>query len=168
MKKTFALVACGTAALVVTLAVSRVAATPMARDSSIERGRYLVKIAGCNDCHTAGYAQTGGQIPESQWLLGDAVGWQGPWGTTYPTNLRLHLQNYSEAQWMAYASTLRARPPMPWFALHDMEEADLRALYRYIRSLGPAGTPAPAYVPPGEVPQGPAIRFPEPPPPARG
>jgi hypothetical protein len=22
----------------------------------IERGRYLVKIGGCNDCHTVGYA----------------------------------------------------------------------------------------------------------------
>ena len=26
----------------------------------IERGRYLVKIAGCNDCHTAGYPEAGG------------------------------------------------------------------------------------------------------------
>ena len=54
----------------------------------IERGRYLVKISGCNDCHTAGYAMTGGNIPESQWLMGDKLGWRGPWGTTYPANLR--------------------------------------------------------------------------------
>ena len=26
----------------------------------IEHGRYLVKISGCNDCHTAGYAAAGG------------------------------------------------------------------------------------------------------------
>ena len=25
-----------------------------------ERGRYLIKIAGCNDCHTAGYAEAAG------------------------------------------------------------------------------------------------------------
>ena len=37
---------------------------------------------------------------------------------------------------------------MPWFTLHDMTETDLRAFYRYVRSLGPAGNPAPAYVPP--------------------
>jgi hypothetical protein len=30
----------------------------------IERRRYLVKISGCNDCHTAGYAMTGRDIPE--------------------------------------------------------------------------------------------------------
>jgi hypothetical protein len=25
---------------------------------------------------------TGGNIPESQWLMGDKLGWRGPWGTT--------------------------------------------------------------------------------------
>src|SRR5258708_15062909 len=55
----------------------------------IERGRYLVKISGCNDCHTAGYAAAGGEIPESQWLLGNTLGWRGPWGTKDPAHLRL-------------------------------------------------------------------------------
>ena len=49
---------------------------------------------------------------------------------------------------------------MPWFALHDMHEDDLRAFYRFVRSLGPAGVPAPAYVPPGETPNGPFVQFP--------
>lgn len=30
----------------------------------LDRGRYLVKIGGCNDCHTSGYAQTAGKVPE--------------------------------------------------------------------------------------------------------
>ncbi|MEJ2396973.1 MAG: cytochrome C, partial [Gammaproteobacteria bacterium] len=30
----------------------------------LERGRYLVRIGGCNDCHTAGYAESGGKTPE--------------------------------------------------------------------------------------------------------
>jgi len=25
----------------------------------------------------------------AEWLLGSAIGWRGPWGTTYPPNLRL-------------------------------------------------------------------------------
>ncbi len=62
---------------------------------SLEHGRYLVKIAGCNDCHTAGYAASGGKVPESQWLLGDETGFSGPWGTTYPGNLRLVLSTMS-------------------------------------------------------------------------
>lgn len=62
----------------------------------IERGRYIARIAGCNDCHTPGYAMSGGQVPEQAWLTGDAVGWRGPWGTTYPTNLRLRMAAMSE------------------------------------------------------------------------
>lgn len=49
----------------------------------VERGRYLVRIAGRNDCHTPGYAERGGDVPEAQWLVGDALGWRGPSGTTY-------------------------------------------------------------------------------------
>ena len=29
----------------------------------IERGRYLVVIAGARDCHTAGHAESGGEAP---------------------------------------------------------------------------------------------------------
>jgi len=45
----------------------------------IERGRYLVRIGGCNDCHTAGYLEAAGHSPEADWLTGSAVGFQGPW-----------------------------------------------------------------------------------------
>lgn len=48
----------------------------------VERGRYLVKTSGCNDCHTAGYAESGGNVPEKEWLSGNQLGWCGPWGTT--------------------------------------------------------------------------------------
>src|SRR5580765_696241 len=52
------------------------------RTGGIKRGRYLTIVGGCNDCHTAGYAPSGGQVPETQWLLGDGtVGFRGPWGT---------------------------------------------------------------------------------------
>lgn len=131
-------------------------------DPLVERGRYLVKIGGCNDCHTPGYAQSGGQVPEAQWLTGDTLGWSGPWGTTYPANLRLVVAGMSEQEWVQRARTAQYRPPMPWFNLRDMGESDLRALYRYIRSLGPAGTPAPAYLPPGDKAEGPVVQFPAP------
>ncbi len=133
-------------------------ARPDAR--SIERGRYLARIAGCNDCHTPGYAQAGGKVAEKDWLTGDKVGWQGPWGTTYPSNLRLVLAKMGEDEWVRVAKSAQYRPPMPWFALHDMAEADLRALHRYVRHLGPAGEPAPAYLPPGQAAKGPVIAFP--------
>jgi mono/diheme cytochrome c family protein len=114
----------------------------------IRHGRYLVQIGGCNDCHTPGYMRFEGKVNEADWLTGDAMGWQGAWGTTYPANLRKLAHDLDEGVWV---KRLRApmRPPMPWFNLQAMSDADLLAIHRYLRSLGPKGEPAPAYVPPG-------------------
>ena len=129
----------------------------------VERGRYLVKITGCNDCHTTGYAELEGQVPESAWLQGDALGWKGPWGTTYAANLRLSLSRMTEDEWVSFARNLRARPPMPSVQLHQMSDEDLRALYAFVRQLAPLGDPAPNYLPPGQEPTTPYVLFPEPP-----
>jgi mono/diheme cytochrome c family protein len=141
----------GLAAAAVTASVAGTSSVPThseALDASVAHGRYLVSITGCNDCHTPGYAQNGGQAPVSNWLTGSNVGFQGPWGTSYPANLRLTMQSLTEAQWLVYARAER-RPPMPWFALKDMSDGDLTDIYRFIRSLGAAGEPAPPAVPPG-------------------
>lgn len=130
---------------------------------SLERGRYIVQITGCNDCHTAGYAQSGGVTPEAGWLTGDSLGFRGAWGTTYPTNLRRYFGELSEDQWVQRARTLTARPPMPWFSVRQLDEADLRAMYRFIRHLGPGGDAAPAFVPPDAEPKPPFIQYPMPP-----
>jgi mono/diheme cytochrome c family protein len=125
----------------------------------VERGRYLVSFAGCNDCHTPGYPESAGGIDEKQWLMGSGAGWQGEWGTTFPINLRLFMQSLTAEQWLKVART-PARPPMPWFALRDMSDADLVAIYHYVRSLGPAGVAAPEYVPPGKATSAPVVKFP--------
>lgn len=125
-----------------------------------DRGRYLVTIAGCNDCHTAGYADAAGKIPEKDWLAGDRIGWRGPWGTTYASNLRLAMQKLTEEQWLTTARTVEFRPPMPWYILREMTDQDLRAIYRFIRNLGPAGVAMPDYVPPDREPPQPYILFP--------
>jgi mono/diheme cytochrome c family protein len=129
----------------------------------IDRGRYLVQVAGCNDCHTAGYLMSNGKIPESQWLKGDRFGWRGPWGTTYAPNLRLFMKGKTEDEWVKAARTLKRRPPMPWYTVNHMHEKDLRAIYRFIVSLGDPGNPAPAYLPPGQEPATPYALFPSPP-----
>lgn len=131
----------------------------LAEDNLVARGRYVVEITGCNDCHTPGYAENGGQLPLNQWLTGNPVGFNGPWGTTFPANLRLLMQNLSEEQWVAKAKTLEARPPMPWFNVRFMSETDQRAVYQFIKSLGPAGEPAPAFVPPEAKPENMYISF---------
>ena len=136
------------------------AAEKPASPTPVERGRYLVRTSGCNDCHTPGYAQGNGVVDEKLWLTGDALGWQGPWGTTYATNLRLLLSTMSEQQWLTHARTMRPRPPMPWFNLRSMNDEDLKAIYAFVKALGPAGQAAPAYVPPGKEAAGPVVRFP--------
>ena len=132
--------------------------------TKLQRGKYLVKIAGCNDCHTPGYMAMAGKVDEKLWLTGDSFGWRGPWGTTYAPNLRLYFDKISEDQWVKIARSMETRPPMPWFTVREMAEADLRAIHAYAKSLGLAGGPAPAYVPPDKEPKPPFALFPSPPP----
>lgn len=155
--KTTSTIICGLAAFFMTTGTTPVTAADT--DSKLlKRGRYLVATAGCNDCHTPGYPQADGNIPETQWLTGSVVGFQGPWGTTYPSNLRLVMNSLSEKQWIQKARS-PMRPPMPWFSLRDMSDSDLRAIYHYVRKLGPAGNPAPAYAAPGQPVTTPYFEF---------
>jgi len=132
-------------------------------ETQIDAGRYLVKIGGCNDCHTPGYVEklmmTGEAMPESDWLKGADVGFSGPWGVSYPSNLRLSFQNMDEAQFIEMARKGQGRPPMPWPSLQAMSDQDLSAIYAYVHSLGAAGDPAPAALSPGVAPDRPHIAF---------
>ncbi len=126
-------------------------------DISVERGRQISVIGGCNDCHTVGYNESGGQIDPAKALKGSAIGWRGPWGTTYAANLRLIARQKakSEDEFVQYAKTLKTRPPMPWYNVRAMDESDLRSLYQYIMSLGDPGDPPPDAVPPDQEPKTP-------------
>ena len=35
----------------------------------LAQGEYLVKVAGCNDCHTPGYMEAAGDVPKAVALL---------------------------------------------------------------------------------------------------
>lgn len=126
--------------------------------TQIEAGRYIVRISGCNDCHTPRYAVTGGaEPPESDWLKGSNEPHTGPWGTSYGKNLRLTVAGHSEDEWVQLLETGNSLPPMPWPSVRAMSETDKRAVYQYIKSLpGDPGQPAPAPLPPGATPRAPA------------
>lgn len=126
----------------------------------VERGRYLSKIAGCNDCHTPGFLLSEGNVAEENWFTGDTFGWRGPWGTTYGSNLRIYINALTENQWVTISHALRSRPPMPWFNLNAMHDEDLKAIYQFIKYLGPRGDAAPAYLSPGIEPKTPYALFP--------
>lgn len=125
-------------------------------------GRYLTIVGGCNDCHTVGWAESNGKTPPVEQLTGSNVGYRGPWGTSYATNLRNVAQRASEDRWVQILTTAdggHGRPPMPWMNTAAMSQHDLRAMYRYIHSLGARGANAPRAVPPDSTPRTPYINF---------
>ena len=136
-------------------------ATPAAMSDAdlLARGDYLVRIAGCNDCHTPAYGDRAGDVPKEEWLVGSPLGFHGPWGTTYASNLRMKAAEMDEAGWLKYTAELHTRPIMPDFAVRAMTEDDRRALYRFSRSLGPGGGQAPDYLPPGQTPPPPYLKM---------
>ncbi|EIJ36312.1 c-type cytochrome [Thiothrix nivea] len=133
-----------------------------AEPDDITHGKYLILTAGCNDCHTAGYAASGATIPEPEWLKGDSLGFRGPWGTTYAVNLREYMAGLSQEEWVNKARTLKARPPMPWWALNAMTEKDLKAIYTYVRALDTSDNKVPEFVPPDQEPPMPYVQWPMP------
>lgn len=122
-------------------------------------GRYLILLGGCNDCHTSGWVESGGKLPASEWLTGNPVGFRGPWGTSYPSNLRLSVQGITEDGWIQMFRTRTQYPPMYWLNYHGLSGRDLSAMYRFIKALGPKGVLVPAHVPPNHEPKTPYVLF---------
>ena len=146
-------------ALIIAAATISTGAIAQDAEVSVANGERISIIGGCHDCHSTNYAETGGKIDPATALKGNPVGYSGPWGTNYAMNLRLVVASKTEDEWVPYIKTLQAGPPMPWFNLHVLTEAESRSLYQYIKSLGDPGEPAPERVPPGQTPKTPYIVF---------
>ena len=132
----------------------------VAATSPESAGEYLTIVGGCNDCHTARWGETNGNVAPADRFTGNPVGYHGPWGTTYAPNLRLITQRMSEDRWVHILTTAadgKGEPPMPWMNTKLMTDQDLRALYVYIKSLGPKGEQVPRRLPPGRTPTGPYV-----------
>lgn len=145
---------------ILTLVVLAACARPTYDKEMVERGRALVKLADCNDCHTEAFNETVGGVPEKEWLKGSRRGWYNEAGTKYAANLRLLASQIDEAQWIRLTRSMFARQPMYVVSEKKVTDSDLIAIYNYIRWLGPSGQPAPAPLPPGVVPPEPYIHFP--------
>jgi len=127
------------AALVGALVVSGVSQTGamdtphVAAASSVDAGRYLVVISGCNHCHTPGWEQTDGVVPQAQWLTGAHA--PGPHGAPSP-NLRKIVASEPLA---AFSATLHRKQvlgvQMPFVNTRQFSEADIKSIYDFIRSL---------------------------------
>ena len=128
----------------------------------IDRGRQVIQTMGCNSCHTQDYMIKRSNIPEEDWLLGSTLGFYGTYGTAYPTNLRLLLNNMTEDEWLALAKQMRDDSPMAWVMLSTTVDQDLRAIYKFVKNLGPKGTPALSRLPAGVMPTTQYVEYPDP------
>ncbi len=128
----------------------------------IERGRHAIKTMGCNSCHTPDYMIKRSNIPEEDWLVGSTLGFRGTYGTAYPTNLRLLLNNMTEDEWLVLAKQMREDSPMAWVMLSKTADQDLRAIYKFVKHLGPKGTPALSRLPAGVMPTTQYVDYPDP------
>ena len=133
-------------------------AAPAVQARSMEQaGEYLTIVGNCNDCHTQGWVEKRGDVPAAERFAGLNVGFRGAWGTSYGKNLRTVTQRITEDRWVSILTTTDGgdgKPPMPWWNTAKMSDRDLRAMYRYIRSLGPRANGVPRGLPPGKEPAG--------------
>jgi mono/diheme cytochrome c family protein len=125
-------------ALVALVSVAAQAETPA------ERGKYLVNVAGCNDCHTPGYFL--GKPDMARYLGGSDVGFELPGlGTFHGPNLTpdkaTGLGNWTDAQ-IATALTTGVRPDgrvlapiMPWHAFANLTKGDVAAIIAFLRTV---------------------------------
>lgn len=157
------------AAVAAMLSVSTPAFAQQANTSVIERGRYLVRITGCHDCHSP---KVQGMTPNLDLALSgrpattqlpsetktevhaspDLTAWTGPWGYSVASNLTPDPATgigtrYNEASFIASMRTGKKpngtpiMPPMPSEVYQNMTDDDLKAIFAYLRTVKPIRNP---------------------------
>src|SRR5690606_27337878 len=119
-------------------------ATPVAADAAtLARGRYLAAIGNCAGCHTAsgGAPYAGGR------------GFDTPYGTVYSSNLTPHagtgigdwsLAEFRHAMRHGVSRNGVQSPVFPYANFARLDDADIEALYAWLRSLPPVDGAPPA------------------------
>jgi mono/diheme cytochrome c family protein len=123
-----------------------------------QAGAYLLIVGNCHDCHTPNWTESGGKTSKDSLMTGRALGFKGPWGVDYSKNLRVIADREGEDHWVNTLKTADdgdGHLPMPWHNTALMSDEDLRAMWKYVKSLGPAqGERIPRSVRPGKEPAG--------------
>lgn len=138
---------------------------PAPGNAAVERGRYLVRITGCHDCHSP---KVKGMTPDLDRALSgrpsttslptptkdevhaspDLTAWTGPWGYSVASNLTPEPTTgigtrYTEAAFIATMRTGKKpngtpiMPPMPSDVYQNMTDDDLKAIFSYLRTIKP-------------------------------
>lgn len=115
----------------------------------VAHGKYLARVAGCIACHSP-VDQRHRPVPGQE--LSGGQQFAGPFGVLHSTNLTPHATGLHDRTEAAFVATFKAFavPPealpraepkdgtmMPWLSRAGMTEADLGAIYAYLRSVPP-------------------------------
>jgi mono/diheme cytochrome c family protein len=149
--------------LAIGAAFALLSATPRlaSADAQTERGKYLVIVGGCSDCHTPGSLL--GQPNMAKFLGGSDVGFAIPGlgvflGRNLTPDKETGLGNWTSAQ-IVTAFTTGVRPDgrilapiMPWQALSKLTKSDALAIAAYLKRLPPVKNMVPGPFGPSEKP----------------
>ena len=101
-------------------------------------------------------------LPPGPWaatVAGTMTAWSGPWGVSFTANLTPDPET-GLGKWSAkdFVDTLRTGrhlgrgreilPPMPWAAIRNLSDADLRSVFAYLQTLAPIQNRVPTPLPP--------------------
>ena len=129
--------------------------------AAIARGKYLVTIASCHDCHTPGYFL--GKPDMGRFLGGSEVGFEVPGlGVFHGPNLTpdkgTGLGNWTDAEIVAAIQKGQRpdgrmlAPTMPSPAFANLTKQDVDAIVAFLRSLPPVANKVPGPFGPTEAP----------------
>lgn len=129
--------------------------------SQIERGKYLVTLGGCMDCHTPGYFF--GKPDMARFLGGSEVGFEIPGlGVFHGPNITpdpdTGIGKWSVAQIVTALKTGKTpegrelAPIMPWRALANLTNDDATAIAVFLKSVPPVNNKVPGPFGPNDKP----------------
>lgn len=132
-----------------------------ADDAQVRRGKYLVGVAGCGDCHTPGYFM--GKPDIKKHLGGSDVGFEIPKlgvfiGPNLTPDKKTGLGNWTSAEIVAAFTTGKRpdgrelAPVMPWRGYASLTSDDAQAIAAYLQSLPPVTNEVPGPFGPTEKP----------------
>ncbi len=124
----------------------------------ISRGKYLVGVIGCADCHSPHTTDGALDLPNA---FSGGMGFEVPGlGVYWAPNLTpasSGLGAWSEAEIVQAIRTgtrpdgRKLIPIMPWTFYADLTDDDVTAIARYLKSLAPIENAVPAPIGPGEA-----------------
>jgi len=161
-------IAAALAVLLLTPAVATAQSSPA--DKQVARGKYLVNLGGCNDCHTPGYFL--GKPDQARYLGGSDVGFEMPGlGTFMPPNLTpdkdTGLGSWTEDMFVRAVRTGRHMggngrpilPPMPWPNVGQLSDGDIKAVFAFLQNIPAIRNDVPAPKVPDAVMDGIAASY---------